>query len=376
MEAMSATVVTSCRRLWGTARTSRLLVAILTCLACSPALAAAAAEITRRPPDSVSGRDAASGAEFAARAEDDVVTVEVVLRGGKRLLARIDHAAGSVSLHSLAAGPGGAEAPAPVDQADMRALQALSQGLGELPRGSSARDALEGLLALLAEAPPGVVLDVDTAAPASGERERIVAARAGIRSLCDTARATGSYTLGGQRVSTRVAVGPCYNEANECLGRCGRGCRSTTVAGHSNPSTVQRFTQDCLNHDLCVQRTGGNLGPCSDELLAAADDFLLAPDCASLTGRWTDNLDEVWRLEQRADLSVRGTVTLPRCGRLAVRGRHEGPHVALTATRAASTAGCPTRLSYAGRLNSCDAARGAVTAQGAQESRWVFRRGD
>jgi hypothetical protein len=375
MEAMSAATVTSYRHPWTTARTIRLLVAILTCLACSSALAAEAAEITRRPPDAVAGRDAPSGAEFSARAEGDVVTVEVALHGGKRLLARIDHAAGSVSLRSLAAGPGGAETPASVDEADMRALQALSRGLGELPRGS-ARDALEGLLALLAEAPPGVVLDVDTAAPAPGERGRVAAAQAGIRSLCDTARATGSYTLGGQRVSTRGAVGPCYNEANECLGRCGRGCRSTTVAGYSNPSTVQRFTQDCLNHDLCVKRTGGNFGPCTDELLAAADDFLLAPDCASLSGRWTDNLDEVWRLEQRADLSVRGTVTLPRCGRFAVRGRHEGPRIALTATKATSTASCPSRLSYAGRLNSCDVARGAVTAQGAQESRWVLRRGD
>jgi hypothetical protein len=349
----TSTAATPCRRPRSTAKAVCLSAAIL---AGVPALATAAAEITRRSPDDVAGRDLAAGTEFAARAQGDVVTVELALRGGKRVTARIDHAAGLVRLRSLAAGPDGAETPAPVGQADLRALGALPREFPELPSGT-ARDALEALLALLDEAPPGIVLDVDE--------------KAAIRSLCGVRRATGTYTLGDLRVSARVAVGPCYNEANGCLGRCGRGCRSTSVAGFSNPGAVQRFTRDCLNHDLCVDRTGDALGACTDEFLAAVDDFLLAPDCGSLSGGWTDNLGEVWRLVQRAGGSVRGTVTLPRCGRLEVRGRHEGSHVALTATEAGS-AGCPAKVDYAGRFEGCDAARG--TAGG--NDGWRLERGE
>ena len=351
----TSTAATPGRRPWNTVKATCLLAATL---AGSPALATAAAEITRRSPDDIAGRDLAAGAEFAARTQGDVVTVELDLRDGKRIAARIDHAAGSVRLRSLATGPDGAEAPAPVGQADLRVLGALPREFPELPSGT-ARDALEGLLALLGEAPPGIVLDVDK--------------KAAIRSLCGVRRATGTYTLGSQRVSTRVAVGPCYNEANRCLGRCGRGCRSTSVAGFSNPGRVQRFTQDCLDHDLCVDRTGDALGACTDEFLAAVDDFLLAPDCGSLSGGWTDNLGEVWRLVQGDGGSVRGTVTLPRCGRLEVRGRHEGSRVALTASEAGS-AGCPARLDYAGRFEGCDAARGTVSDTG--NDRWLLKRSE
>jgi hypothetical protein len=346
--------------------TPRLTTLILLCLACSPFGAAFASEVTERSPGLVAGRDPALGAEFSARARDGVVTVEVGLRGGKRVLARIDDVAGGVSLRSVAAGRDGVEAPVPLDQADLRTLRALHRALGPLPHRVG--DALDGMLAFLDEAPPGLVLDVDTTATATA------AVTAAIRPLCGVTRATGTYTLGSRQVSTEVAVGPCYNEANECLGRCGRGCRSTSVAGYSNPDTVQRFTRDCLNHDLCVKRTGNNLGECKDELQAAADDFLSARDCGSLSGRWTDNLAAVWDLRQRADFSVRGTVSLPRCGQLAVGGRHQGAGVALTATATTRPpAGCPAKVTYAGRLGNCRTARGTFAASG-DDGSWRITR--
>jgi hypothetical protein len=215
----TSTAATPCRRPRSTAKAARLLAAILVS---SPALTTTAAEITRRAPDDVAGRDPAAGAAFAARTQGDAVTVELGLRGGKRITARIDHAAGIVRLRSLAAGPDGTEAPAPVERADLRALGALPREFGELPSGN-ARDALEGLLALLDEAPPGIVLDVDR--------------KADIRSLCGVRRATGSYTLGDLRVSTRVAVGPCYISS------------MVNTSGNS-PSSIRAMTPAC---------TGGRL---------------------------------------------------------------------------------------------------------------------
>jgi hypothetical protein len=344
---------------------SRLLPAALAAAVLSwPA--AAAVELAQRSQVLLAGSDAALGAGFAARAEASAVTVELGL-GGARVVARIDDATGAVSLRSL--GPGGADGPAPLEEADLRIARALGAALGP-QQPHRVGDALLGTLALLAEVRPGTVLDL--AVPGTADAK---AAPAGIRSLCRAPRATGSYTLGSRRISRTVVVGSCYNAASECLGRCGRGCRSTEVAGYANPDTVQRFTQDCLDHDLCVQRTGDNLGECLDELLDAVDDFLRAPDCGSLDGAWTDSLAAVWDLDQRDDFSVRGTVTLPRCGRLAVTGRHQGASVALTAaTSARPPAGCPARIAYAGRLASCDAASGTFAA-GGDRGAWRLSRG-
>ena len=55
-----------------------------------------------------------------------------------------------------------------------------------------------------------------------------------------------------------------------CKGRCGAGC-----PWFADPA----YTQDCLNHDACAGEEGQQLGVCSDEWNAAADDFLFAPDC-------------------------------------------------------------------------------------------------
>ena len=328
----TSTAAISCRRPWSTAKAACLVAAILAW----PAVATAAAEITRRAPDDIAGRDVAAGAEFAARARDDVVTVELGLRGGKRITARIDHAAGTVRLRSLATGPDGAETPAPLDQADLRALGALPREFGELPQGT-ARDALESLLALLEEAPPGIVLDVDTAAQAP--------AAAGIRSLCGVKRATGSYTLGDLRVSRRVAVGPCYNEVNECLGRCGRGCGSTSVAGLLEPEHGAAFHPGLLDHDLCAGAPAATSAPARTSSWPPSTTSCSRPTAPRSRAAGPTTWARCGGCVQRAGGSVRGTVTLPRCGRLDVSGRHEGPSVALTASEARS-AGCPSRLDY------------------------------
>lgn len=56
-----------------------------------------------------------------------------------------------------------------------------------------------------------------------------------------------------------------------CFGRCGAGC------GDNGEGS---YTYDCLDHDSCV-RFGHSLTSfwCNDEFLAAADDYLFAPNC-------------------------------------------------------------------------------------------------
>lgn len=57
-----------------------------------------------------------------------------------------------------------------------------------------------------------------------------------------------------------------------CAGRCGAGC---PMFGDG------QYTQDCLNHDACADVEGQQLGACSNEWTAAADDFWFSPDCTT-----------------------------------------------------------------------------------------------
>ncbi len=99
---------------------------------------------------------------------------------------------------------------------------------------------------------------------------------------------TASYDNEGVQVSKSVEVGPCLDKSNDCMGRCGAGCKGTLRNTPQNSTLVQRFTQQCLDHDLCTRETGEILGPCANEFSAAIDSFLFAPDCnaARLSGPW------------------------------------------------------------------------------------------
>jgi DNA-binding beta-propeller fold protein YncE len=72
-----------------------------------------------------------------------------------------------------------------------------------------------------------------------------------------------------------------------CLGRCGKGC-----PGDGEPScgNKQRYTQACLNHDVCCdyykRLTGESdckkIVPCDAIFAYCSDDCFLAPDCKTL----------------------------------------------------------------------------------------------
>ncbi len=79
---------------------------------------------------------------------------------------------------------------------------------------------------------------------------------------------TGRFTDEQDRVVTKTTtVG---SPQSGCYGRCGSQC------GNGNE---RRYTQECLNHDLCHRTLDRQLGPCKDEFWAAAPGFFSAPNC-------------------------------------------------------------------------------------------------
>ncbi len=82
---------------------------------------------------------------------------------------------------------------------------------------------------------------------------------------------TASYTeVDDTVVSKDVVVGALDSQ---CRGRCGAGCDQAGQWRHN------QYTQECLNHDLCHNATGSQLGPCKYMFWEAAAGYLFAPDC-------------------------------------------------------------------------------------------------
>uniref|UniRef100_A0A7S4VHX5 DUF8213 domain-containing protein n=1 Tax=Alexandrium monilatum TaxID=311494 RepID=A0A7S4VHX5_9DINO len=82
--------------------------------------------------------------------------------------------------------------------------------------------------------------------------------------------ATATWTDSRGRGRMELTVGESRGLEYGCMGRCGAGCH--------RDGPMDRWTQDCLNHDTCSYMNGSTMGPfdsnCGDEFLAACDDYL------------------------------------------------------------------------------------------------------
>ena len=140
-----------------------------------------------------------------------------------------------------------------------------------------------------------------------------------------------------------VTIGPCgegYGGAgSECMGRCGPGCEAD---GYS-PEYVQRFTDECAEHDQCARVLGQIWGPCADEWRAAAPGFVAAPDCNNLSGQFVTytGTSAIYHLTERGSpigvTKITGTFKdrgYYNCGVYKVDGARLGWNASLTMTQA------------------------------------------
>ncbi len=154
---------------------------------------------------------------------------------------------------------------------------ALAEYLGANPTGlTQGQQLLISLTGYWAEAPVGYVharhtmtMDVPGRSNALGND--------GIKCVRKNSWYTVTYDAGASgAVSTESVMananwGTGGNGGNyACMGRCGAGCSGTSIYG--------RWTQDCLEHDVCSYRynaSGGSSdGNCGDEYDNAFDDFV------------------------------------------------------------------------------------------------------
>ncbi len=119
---------------------------------------------------------------------------------------------------------------------------------------------------------PGMRLEnIDTRTSSNRSLLKAIASL-GYTSICES---VGSYreayfTAKGESFVAAALVG---DESTRCRGRCGTSC-AQSFQWRNN-----QYTQECLNHDICKDINGTNMGPCKDEFLKAAIGYAVAPDC-------------------------------------------------------------------------------------------------
>jgi hypothetical protein len=233
-------------------------------------LSAQAVEVMVHSSEAIMGHDPQADLDFSAVVgERQVVLVEIHLPE-KRFIARIDYARETLAIKSIAPKT---DTAVPLTSDDIAVLKRFLRATS-LER-SHVADALMSTVTWLVDHPPNTVVDVHT-----GRLHEQRIAPQSYTSLCERIGqfVIAQYTIDGGVQEELVMVGSCA--ANDCLGRCGTGC----AANPGNPAEVQRYTQECLNHDACNRATNpwdplGLYPPCQDEFAAAAAGYFFAPDC-------------------------------------------------------------------------------------------------
>ncbi|MGH6847224.1 MAG: hypothetical protein ACREC0_07250 [Methylocella sp.] len=234
-------------------------------------------------------------------------------------------------------------------------------------------DALTSLLNLISSAPEGYNLNFP--------KGRVT--NASFKSICPEIGHIGeaSFTLGKKFHYETVLVGPfCYKDP--ARGRCGRG-------GGPDPGIgfVQRFTQECLNHDVCCDTSGKPPPVCGMECAAtfdaAEDGFFDAPDCGTTAGNWTDDSGFTYVFtggDSRGDPEAfTGTVNFNNRCDVAwnVTGTRTGRNISFTETNPSGEDLCVGIYNFTGAYNNCNTANGTWTGSipsGNYSGTWNWKR--
>lgn len=349
-----------------------------------------------KSPDKIEGTDSETNIKFSSALTGENYVSIVIELNGKKIIGEIDYHNGGVFLSSIDA----SNNLAIISRKDKELLEEIKNQLPST--ASSPEEALMSTLNVVLAYPDGEPIEYNTLKKGEKIRLQRASPQALSSSLCDKVGeiVTGYYTVeksipgkqckkrtrqaprGGEYVyyecQESVVVGPCWNKENECMGRCGEGCNEQN-------ETIQRFTQNCLNHDLCTRATGKKLGECLPEIVAATEDYFRAEDCGNVTGQWQDNYSYIWDLKQKSAISrassnkISGDVLVQnnflRCSTWDVSGNHTDQNITLKATNPEPIeAGCCTKFSYKGKADSCNTASGSWDNECGLKGSWIMYR--
>ena len=287
----------------------------LVCLLALSDVVTAEPRIVVNTQEALVGEDSGLGIRFESRLQaKDIVVLELSI-GDKRITAIIDYGQQSLRISSSSSTNAG---PIYLSIPDSENLTRL-QGALSIHGGSRVQEALISLLTWLDVLGPGAPVDFE---PAAG-----VPSQQSFTSICDFIDDgqihDATYTAKKMTFTVGALVGHCSEDsptttnplAGACLGRCGPGCKTFAFDPGADPAAVQRFTQECLNHDACTRQTGGGpgkiglIGSCFDEFRAATPGYFFAPDCAAISGAYNVTIDATTCLQGQCN-PVSGSLPL------------------------------------------------------------------
>ncbi len=326
----------------------------------------------QQSPTSITGSETNLGINFDSSLTNPNKAIVNLYSNGKKIHAEIDYALQTVAIRTTSLDNGSAASLTPLD------IQAFQQLKAIVPRRVDAAshhgDALASLINLAASAPPGFTFMINSSAIS-------------YTSICNSIGSSrvAHFDLRSQSFNRQVTVGPaCFTAP--ALGRCGAGGGPDPVIG-----SIQRFTQQCLNHDLCCVAAGdfklvgvnvcGNAknGYCAAEFAAAAPGFFLAPDCSAARGQWSDNFgisyDFTGGNSGGVNTSFTGTANTGACGAWSVNGSRDGQNIQFTAVNpAGASTSCSGSYEYSGTLTDCSTGNGSWSNDGGYNGDWSWNR--
>jgi hypothetical protein len=349
--------------------------------AAAHAAPAPSAQITELP-GVVSGHALDVGVDFRALLTTPTHAAVDVDFGLKRIHAEVDYATQRLVIHSITRGTGVA---APIVLADLDRFQRLVR---EVPASLRTRgrhvEALGSLLNFIATAPLEQSLDIDTT-DAAGRG-------ATYTSTCDeiNTEQTASFTVSGQTQTSTNTVGPmCYTAP--AFGRCGMAGGPDAAIG-----LVQRFTEECFNHDACCAATQARIitlhgkqvnvcgfsgTDCLSQFKSAAPGFFFAPSCGTTEGNYTDAFNYYFYLTGGLDdgpaETFKGQVSTGSddCPFWDVTGTRTGQGVTLTAKNGkGASRQCAGSFTYTGTYSDCGVASGTWTNDAGLTGSWSWER--
>ncbi|MBI4690688.1 MAG: hypothetical protein HY754_10565 [Nitrospirae bacterium] len=247
--------------------------------------------------EKIAGAHSDLGVSFSSVLEKDgygYVMVDIRLKDKKQLIAKINYKDETFDIKFISLENGKLVR---LTKEDLHTFQILNYNLllhFQTFSMSKVVDALLSTLNLLGDYPPNEFIDISSIDTQSTTWtslcKEIGESYTATFTLSDSSLC-GKYENCSFDESTMTCtctetIGPC--ESGYCYGRCGDKCSSIGDNLLGNYAGIQRFTQECFNHDLCARAEGGRgLGEnCRDEFKLAKGGYFHATNCNEITGDW------------------------------------------------------------------------------------------
>ncbi|KJU82526.1 conserved hypothetical protein, secreted [Candidatus Magnetobacterium bavaricum] len=244
-----------------------LAMMVLAVLLSVPMMAMAAVQFSEVSDNRIVGASADLGVTFSAITEDDMATIELQLNN-KKITVQKGYNDRSHELYIRGISIESNEITT-LSQEDSISISNLHSELLQYAGYNELGDTFLDTLNLLSSWP-------DTMPLVLTKDEKNVETKALSKSLCSDIGKTvnvsyppSADSLGGNWKSEATFIGT--STAGKCVGRCGLRCGSGII--------TDKYSVNCLVHDVCAGKYGHTAKACNKLLEDAADDFFAGKSC-------------------------------------------------------------------------------------------------